>query len=225
MGGASKARQSFHFHFCHFVDRCCIIRDSKHRLWRVGDAVIGRKLNHYRILERLGRGGMDEVYVDSDTKLGRKVALTVLLPEMASEERLMRFEREARAVAALNHPNIVQVCSVEESEGIHFLTWSGWRGQTLSELIPKKGLSLDRFFDIPIPLTHAHEKGITHRDLKPDNLMVGDEGRLKILDFGLAKLKRQFEDTGSSELPTQSTTREGGILGTVAYMSLGASRG
>jgi serine/threonine protein kinase len=148
--------------------------------------MIGQTLSHYRILEKLGSGGMGEVYVAEDTKLGRRVALKVLPPEMATGERLMRFEREAKAVAALDHPNIVTIYSVEEAEGIHFYTMQLVKGKTLTELIPKRGLPLNKFFEITIPLADAvsaaHEKGIIHRDLKPDNLMVSDEGRLKILD-------------------------------------------
>ena len=185
--------------------------------------MIGRTLSHYKVLEKLGSGGMGEVYVAEDTKLSRQVALKALPPEMASSERRMRFEREAKAVAALNHPNIVTIHSVEEAEGIHFITMELVRGKTLSELIPQKGLPLNKFFEVAIPLADAvsaaHQKGITHRDLKPDNLMVSDEERLKILDFGLAKLKQEFAEAGISELPTQSPTQEGRILGTVAYMS------
>jgi len=185
--------------------------------------MIGKTISHYKVLEKLGSGGMGDVYVAEDTKLSRKVALKVLPPEMASEERRMRFEREAKAVAALNHPNIVVIHSVEESEGTHFITMELVKGKTLRELIPKKGMELNKFFEIAIPLADAvsaaHERGITHRDLKPDNLMVSGEGRLKILDFGLAKLKQEFAEVGLSELPTQSPTQEGRILGTVAYMS------
>ncbi len=101
--------------------------------------MIGQNLSHYNILEKLGSGGMGEVYVAEDTKLSRKVALKVLPPEVATGERRMRFEREAKAVAALNHPNIVTVFSVEESDGIHFITMELVKGKTLSELIPKKG--------------------------------------------------------------------------------------
>ena len=186
--------------------------------------MIGQTLSHYKILEKLGSGGMGEVYVAEDTKLSRKVALKIIRPETASHpERRMRFEREAKAVAALNHPHIVTIYSVEEAEGVHFITMELVRGKTLTELIPKKGLPLNKFLEIGIPLADAvsaaHEQGIIHRDLKPDNLMVSDEGRLKILDFGLAKLKQEFAEAGISELPTQSPTQEGRILGTVAYMS------
>ena len=184
----------------------------------------GSKLGAYQILESIGAGGMGEVYVAEDPKLSRKVALKVLPPEMAAKpERLMRFEREAKAVAALNHPNIVTIHSVEEADGLHFLTMELVEGKTLSELIPKKGLPLNQFLDIAIALADAvaaaHQKGITHRDLKPDNMMVSNEGRLKILDFGLAKFKQEIAQEGVSELPTQSGTQESRILGTVAYMS------
>ncbi len=196
--------------------------------------MIGQTLSHYRIIEKIGAGGMGEVYIAEDTKLSRKVALKVLPPEMAENaERRARFEREAKAVAALDHPNIVTIYSVEEAEGVHFYTMQLVKGKTLTELIPKKaafakasasqGLPLSKFFEIAIPLADAvsaaHEQGIIHRDLKPDNLMVGDDGRLKILDFGLAKLKPGNAESGISELPTQSATAEGRILGTVAYMS------
>jgi Tol biopolymer transport system component len=167
---------------------------------------------------------MGEVYRARDPRLKRDVALKLLPGELASDpERLERFEGEAQALAALNHPHIVTVYSVEESEGVHFNTMELVEGRTLSDLIPKRGLPLKKFLEIAIPLADAvsaaHEHGITHRDLKPDNLMLSDEGRLKILDFGLAKLKRESDQEGLSELPTQSPTQEGRILGTVAYMS------
>ena len=135
---------------------------------------------------------MGDVYLAEDTRLGRKVALKVLPPELAeSEERRARFKREAKALAALDHPNIVQVFSVEEAEGIHFITMQLVHGKTLTELLPKNGFPLTEFFDIAIPMADAvaaaHQEGITHRDLKPDNVMKGDDGRIKVLDFGLAK--------------------------------------
>jgi serine/threonine protein kinase len=186
--------------------------------------MIGRTLSHYKILQKLGSGGMGDVFLAKDTQLDREVALKVLPPDLAeSEERRSRFQREAKAVAALNHPHIVTVHSVEEAEGVHFITMELVRGKTLSEVIPRKGLSLAKFFEIAIPLADAvaaaHEKGILHRDLKPDNLMLSDEGRLKILDFGLAKLKPDAGVRGISELPTNARTEEGRIVGTVAYMS------
>ena len=187
--------------------------------------MIGTTLSHYKVLEKIGSGGMGDVYVAEDTELGRKVALKVLPAEMAaSEDRRARFKREARAIAALNHPNIVTVYSVEEADGVHFMTMELVRGKTLSELQPRNGFALSKFLEISIPLadavTAAHQEGITHRDLKPDNVMQGDDGRVKVLDFGLAKPKAGFSlDANDSGLPTRHKTEEGSILGTVNYMS------
>ena len=154
--------------------------------------VIGRAILHYSVTAKLGEGGMGEVYRATDTKLGREVAIKVLPQELASDpERLDRFRREACTLAALDHPNIVTVYSVEESEGIHFLTMGLVDGEGLDRSIPVKGMHLDRFLDIAEPLTDAlsaaHDKGIVHRDLKPSNVMVGRDGRVRVLDFGLAK--------------------------------------
>ena len=168
---------------------------------------------------------MGDVYIAEDTELGRKVALKVLPPEMAeSEERRARFKREAQAIAALDHPNIVQVFSVEQAQGIHFITMQLVRGKTLTELLPKSGFPLNQFFDIAIPLADAvaaaHQEGITHRDLKPDNMMMGDDGRVKVLDFGLAKPTSGFmHGDAESALPTVAKTAEGAIVGTLNYMS------
>ncbi len=165
-----------------------------------------------------------EVYLAQDTKLDRKIALKILPPEFAeSEERRARFKREAKAIAALNHPNIVQVYSVEESDGVHFITMEHVTGKTLSAALPRHGFSLRQFLDLAIPLTEAaaaHENGITHRDLKPDNIIVTKEGGIKVLDFGLAKPSTGVGSAASdSDLPTEQMTKEGRILGTVAYMS------
>ena len=186
--------------------------------------MVGRTLSHYRILEKIGSGGMGEVYLAEDTKLDRKVALKVLPPELAeSEERRARFTREAKAIAALNHPNIVTVYSVEEAEGVHFITMELVKGKTLTELLPKNGFPLSQFLELAIPFADAvaaaHQEGITHRDLKPDNAMVGEDGRVKVLDFGLAKPTAGFAGGGASELPTQAKTEEGAIVGTLNYMS------
>ncbi|HSF17503.1 MAG TPA: protein kinase [Vicinamibacteria bacterium] len=187
--------------------------------------MIGTLLAHYRITGSLGVGGMGEVYRARDTKLGRDVALKVLPAEMASDpNRIGRFSREARAVAALNHPNIVTLYSVEEAGGVHFLTMELVEGQALEALIPEAGLSLGHFFEIALPLVDAvsaaHEKGITHRDLKPANIMVTEKGRLKVLDFGLAKIfGSENDDLHDEDLVTEAQTREGLVMGTVPYMS------
>jgi non-specific serine/threonine protein kinase len=167
---------------------------------------------------------MGEVYLAEDTTLKRQVALKVLPPELAaSQERLERFQREAETLAALDHPNIVTIHSVEEAEGVHFLTMQLVEGKRLSDLIPKGGMALGRIFEVAIPLADAlaaaHEKGVIHRDLKPGNIMVTDDGRVKVLDFGLAKLRPELDAGEVTELPTEPLTDEGRILGTVPYMS------
>ena len=182
------------------------------------------------VMSMLGEGGMGEVYLAKDTKLGRDVALKVVPEEYTSDpSRLQRFEREAKTVAALNHPNIVTVFSIEEVEGIHFLTMECVLGDSVDRLIPPDGMPLESVFDIAIPLADAlaaaHQQGIVHRDLKPANVMLSKDKRVKILDFGLAKLTGAGEgDTvgdGGSQAPTRATTltRDGGIVGTVPYMS------
>ena len=178
-------------------------------------------LGHYRIVRLLGRGGMGEVYLAEDTSLGRQVALKVLPTELAVSGHRERFEREARAIASLNHPNIVTLHSFEQAGDTPFLTMEYVDGKALGEMIPPGGLPLDRLLKIAIPLADAvgaaHQRGILHRDLKPANVMVTGDGRIKVLDFGLAKLQ---DDLALGEtLPTQELTGEGRIVGTVAYMS------
>src|SRR5207249_5189001 len=151
--------------------------------------LIGQTLTHYRILRQLGAGGMGEVYEAEDTKLGRKVALKVLPEETARDPlKRERFEREAKAVAALNHPNIVTIYSVEKEGGVDFITMELVEGQTLRQVLPHGGLPLGRLLDLAIPLAEAvaaaHQQGITHRDLKPENVLVSRDGKVKVLDFG-----------------------------------------
>ena len=188
--------------------------------------MLGSTLNHYQILRQLGAGGMGEVFEAEDTKLHRKVALKVLTASVAADpERRERFEREARAVAALNHPNIVTIYSVEEAGGTPFLTMELVEGRTLGEVIPEKGLPIGRLLAIggavADAIAAAQQRGITHRDLKPANVMVTPSGQVKILDFGLAKLREAaVEDAqGATTLATTGLTGEGRIVGTVAYMS------
>jgi TolB-like protein len=185
--------------------------------------LLGSTLSHYRILSAIGAGGMGEVYRATDTKLGRDVALKVLPAEMAhNPERLARFQREARAVAALNHPHIVTVFSIEESDGIHFLTMELVEGQTLDRLIPQSGLPVQQIVDIAGALADAlaaaHDKGIVHRDLKPANVMLTPEGRVKVLDFGLAKEMRGSDPAGATQTFAGQTAM-GVVMGTPAYMS------
>ncbi len=188
--------------------------------------MIGRTLSHYRLLDLLGEGGMGAVYLAEDTRLKRKVALKVLPEEVTgSVSRLERFQREAETLAALNHPNIVVIHSVEEAEGVHFLTMELVEGRPLSDLIPAAGLPLAKLFAVAVPLAEAlaaaHSRGVTHRDLKPDNVMITNEDhRVKLLDLGLAKLQESDEiDQDLSSLPTAVMTTEGSVLGTLPYMS------
>ena len=186
--------------------------------------MIGRTLSHYKITAKLGEGGMGEVYRAEDTKLRREVALKVLPAELAgSQERLERFQREAQTLATLDHPNIVTIYSVEQAEGVHFLTMQLVEGKPLSELIPEHGLPIERILEITEPLTEAlaaaHAKGVIHRDLKPGNIMVTDDGRVKVLDFGLAKTGQVAGQDVHTQMATAPLTGEGRILGTLAYMS------
>jgi TolB-like protein len=186
--------------------------------------MIGRTLSHYEITAKLGAGGMGQVYRATDTKLGRDVALKVLPAEMASSaERLERFRREAKALAALDHPGIVTVFSVEEADDVHYLTMQLVEGQSLDGLISEGGLPAEQILEIGAriagALAAAHDKGIVHRDLKPANVMVTAEGRVKVLDFGLARMGETEEGPSGSHLPTELLTREGVVMGTVPYMS------
>ena len=194
-----------------------------------GLSLVGRTLSHYRILSKLGQGGMGEVFLAEDTELGRQVALKVLDAEVAADpERIERFRREAKAVAALNHPNIVTIHSIEESDGVRFLTMERVDGESLDRALPPEGLPLARLFELAIPLADAlaaaHAQGIVHRDLKPANVMVTKDGRVKVLDFGLAKLSEDAEPPKPADLAQGATrsvplTGAGVLLGTVPYMS------
>ncbi|HXV74764.1 MAG TPA: protein kinase [Candidatus Polarisedimenticolaceae bacterium] len=186
--------------------------------------LIGKTLARFKILDRLGSGGMGEVYLAEDATLDRRVALKVLPAALAGDPNgLRRFEREAKTIAALNHPNIVTIHSVEESEGLHFLTMELVEGRSLEQRVDPGGMALPDFLRIARPLVDAvcaaHEKGITHRDLKPANVMIGDDGRVKVLDFGLAKLHDGPRADDITGIQTQGLTQDGMIVGTVPYMS------
>jgi len=188
--------------------------------------LIGTRLAHYDILEKLGSGGMGDVYRGRDSRLGRDVAIKVLPPEVANDaERRARFEREATVVAGLKHPNIVTLHSIEVEGDVHFLTMELVEGRTLAAAIPAGGFALEELLAIAVPLADAlasaHAKGVVHRDLKPANVMLDGEGRVKVLDFGLAKLANPAEtvDPSSETVTSDGVTREGHLLGTVAYMS------
>ena len=187
--------------------------------------MIGQQIGHYKVLSKLGEGGMGQVFVAHDLKLDRRVAVKMLPASMAADaDRRERLTREARAVASLNHPNIVTVYSIEDIDGISFVAMELVEGKTLAELLPAKGFPLEKLLTMAIPLADAiaaaHARGITHRDLKPGNVMVTTEGRVKVLDFGLAKLREEAaHEESATSLKAAPLTGEGRIVGTVAYMS------
>ena len=186
-------------------------------------------LLHYRILSKIGAGGMGEVYVAEDTRLNRKTALKLLLPEfIANNDRLRRFELEAKAAAALSHPNIAHIYEVGESEGTHYIAMEFVDGDTFTKKMHSDRQSLTTLLkylsQVAEGLAKAHGAGIVHRDLKPDNIMVTRDGYAKILDFGLAKLIEPqgasiSEDAATAVMPAQPLSAAGAVMGTVGYMS------
>ncbi|MEE9264968.1 MAG: serine/threonine-protein kinase, partial [Vicinamibacteria bacterium] len=196
--------------------------------------MIGTTVSHYKILEKIGEGGMGEVYLAEDTKLKRKVALKFLAKELtANEERKQRFIQEARAAAAIEHPHIAAIHDIDEADGNLFIAMEHVRGQSLREAIQQQNLSLRKSMELAAQvadgLSAAHEQGVVHRDLKPENILVSEKGYAKIIDFGLAKLLEPFVQSGDSsdseETATKLKTREGLVMGTVAYMSPEQAKG
>jgi len=197
--------------------------------------VIGETVAHYRVTSKLGSGGMGVVYEAEDTRLGRRVALKFLPPEMARDTAaLERFEREAQAASKLNHPGICTVYAIDQHEGQHFIAMELLEGETLAERIRRGPLEILPLLEIGIQiadaLESAHAKGIVHRDLKPANIFLTARGQAKVLDFGLAKIERARPAGGeSSEAPTavqpNELTSAGTTLGTVSYMSPEQARG
>ena len=188
--------------------------------------MIGSTLAHYRILSPLGTGGMGEVFLARDTRLERDVALKLIREEFAADgERLARFEREARAIAALNHPSIVTIYAIEEDSGRRFFTMELVEGRTLREVTPPAGLPAPELLRVGVALADAlaaaHARGVVHRDLKPANVMITHEGRVKVLDFGIAKLDVSGLPTATAVGPAADlgATRQGAVLGTAGYMA------
>ncbi|MEK6335859.1 MAG: protein kinase [Acidobacteriota bacterium] len=190
----------------------------------------GDQIENYRIVRQLGSGGMGEVYLADDTRLHRQIALKLLPPKFTiNPDRVRRFEREARAASALNHPNIVTIFEIGESESAHFIVTEFVDGKTLRQLINEKPFNLSEALSVVIQvadaLTGAHAAGIIHRDIKPENIMVRADGYVKILDFGLAKLTELQTTDSDLETPTLLQSSPGLVMGTVQYMSPEQARG
>jgi serine/threonine protein kinase len=194
-------------------------------------ALIGRRLSHYRITARIGAGGMGEVYLAEDEKLGRKIALKLLPSEFtANPERIHRFEREAKAASATDHPNIITIHEIGEADGIHFIAEEFVAGETLRQRIRRAPMPtlevLGIAQQIAAALAAAHQAGIVHRDIKPENVMLRPDGFVKVLDFGLAAVAQPRPLSHDSQMPTvPAETTPGTILGTVSYMSPEQVRG
>ncbi len=189
----------------------------------------GSILTHYRLLEKVGEGGMGVVWKARDLKLDRDVAIKFLPEGVADDpERRACFEREAKAVAALRHPNIVTIHEIAEGEGTYFFTMELVEGDPLSKYIVHGGVPLDRFLEIVLPIADAiaaaHERGIIHRDLKPGNILVSPGGEVKILDFGLARMFDSVPFLAADKNATTATLKEG-LCGTICYMSPEQLRG
>jgi len=192
--------------------------------------LIGRTLGHYRVVEKIGAGGMGEVYRAHDERLDREVAIKVLPEGVAQDpDRLARFEREAKAVAKLDHPNILAIHDFGTEDGVTYAVMELLEGENLRERIPSGGLGWQRASDIGAAvadgLAAAHGKGIVHRDLKPENIFLTSDGRVKILDFGLAQIKMPVEEDAETATLTPAGTVPGTVMGTLGYMSPEQLRG
>jgi dienelactone hydrolase/predicted Ser/Thr protein kinase len=185
--------------------------------------LIGRTIGHYEVIEKIGEGGMGAVYRARDIHLDRSVALKMLRESVANSDRKRRFALEARAASALNHPNIITIYDIDEADGVDFIAMEYVAGPTLAQLIPPGGMdpavAARLGAQIADALAAAHQSGIVHRDLKPSNIMVNEHGRVKVLDFGLAKLAAPPSGEVDPTRTAAAETQDGTILGTVSYMA------
>src|SRR5213080_723813 len=193
-------------------------------------SIVGKQIGHYQVVSCIGRGGMGEVFLAHDTSLGRKVALKLLRSDFTrNEERLRRFQQEARAASALNHPNILTIHEIGQDGSLNFMATEYVEGETLRQHLSRARLTVGQTLDVAVQvasaLAAAHQAGIIHRDIKPENIMVRTDGNVKVLDFGLAKLTDpKTIDTAAPTLP-QVETQPGVVMGTFSYMSPEQARG
>jgi serine/threonine protein kinase/Tfp pilus assembly protein PilF len=200
------------------------------------DSLIGQSLLHYKILRKLGAGGMGVVYEAADSQLGRRVALKFLPAEMEQDSQVLeRFQREARAASSLNHPNICTIHSIEQHERRHFIVMELLEGETLAQKMGRQPMEMDKLLPLGLQiadaLESAHAKGIVHRDIKPANIFLSERGQVKILDFGLAKMnagenaRGAVVEQGETQAFGNELTSPGAVVGTVSYMSPEQARG
>jgi serine/threonine protein kinase/Flp pilus assembly protein TadD len=196
------------------------------------ESITGRQIGHYRVISMLGKGGMGEVYLAHDTRLGRQIALKLLPEELTLEpERVRRFQREARAASALNHPNILTIYEIGQSNAVHFIATEFIDGVTLRQHMTGARMGLQEVLDVSAQVASAlvasHNAGIVHRDIKPDNIMIRQDGIVKVLDFGIAKLLERNASFNDPDAPTRvmTSTSPGVVIGTASYMSPEQARG